>query len=132
MNADKLYGRENGADFTTIADLQHRMERLLDDLDASAPHYAKAQQILEFVGDRRNSAVSDAFVTIRDTSSEASATECEHRARASAGYKDKMKELMKEQLNAETARTHHHLLQTRLDVARSQLACERAKIERGL
>jgi hypothetical protein len=124
--------REHGADFSVIADLQHRMERLLDELDASAPHYAKAMQILEFTGDRRKSAVSDAFVAVRIGSAEISATECEHRARSSAGYKEKMKELMKEQLHAETAKTHHHLLQTRLDVARSQLACERAKIERGL
>lgn len=124
--------RTNGADHSVLEELQERMETLLDEMDREAPAYAKARQISEFMGDRRKAALSDAFVSIRDGDPEESAGAAEHRARASKGYKDKMQELMKDQLSAETTMTNYHLLQSRLDIARSLYACERTKIERGL
>lgn len=124
--------REHGADYSTIADLQFRQEKLLDELDQQAPHYAKARQIAEFIGERKKSALADAFCAIRKDDPEESATAAEHRARASLGYKAKMQELMKDHLNAENAITHFHLLQTRLDNTRTQLTVERTKLERGL
>lgn len=133
MNASHVYGeREHGADHSVIAELQHRMEKLLDEMDKHAPAYAKARQVLEFGSDRRKSALADAFAGILAHDPECSATAAEHRARASTLWKERMKGLTEECLNAETARTMYELLQTRLDVARSLLAVERAKLERGI
>jgi hypothetical protein len=122
--------RANGADYSTIADLQHRMETLLNELDKLAPRYAQARQVGEFSSDRRKSALADAFTAIRDGNPEESATAAEHRARSSAGYKKAMKDLMTQQLAAETTIATYHILQTRIEVARSFLAIERTKIER--
>lgn len=122
--------RASDADNQAIAELQRRMEKLLDDLDANAASYANARQVTEFMGDRRKSALSDAFVAIQGTDPECSATAAEHRARSSAGFKTKMQALMKDQLSAETVIANYNILQTRLDVARSFLAVERVKLER--
>lgn len=124
--------RSHGADYSTIADLQQRMEKLLDELDKGAEAYAKACQVCDFVGDRRKSILGDAFCAIRDADPEESATAAEHRARASAGFKSHMKQLVADHLNAETVKAHYHILQTRLDVARTFLTVERTKLERGL
>lgn len=131
MNLDQTFQRKNEADYSTIADLQRRMEKLLDDLDQHAPAYSSARQIQEFSSDRRKSALADAFAAILANDPEASATAAEHRARASKGYKDRMQELQRDYLCAENAITLYNLLSTRLDVARSLLAIERVKLERG-
>jgi hypothetical protein len=117
-------------DHQAIAELQRNMEKLLTQLDAEAPNYAKACQIDEFMSDRRKSALADAFVAIRAASPEESAGAAEHRARASAGFKTKMQDLMKDQLNAETVKANYHVIQTRLEIARSFLAIEREKLAR--
>ncbi len=124
--------RQNGADYSAVTELQYDMEKLLNELDAQAIPYAKACQVSEFLSDRRKSALADAFVAIRSTDAECGAGEAEHRARASAGFKEAMKSLIKAEIDAQTTKTLFHVLQTRLDVKRSFLACERAKIERGL
>lgn len=124
--------REHGADHGTIAQLQQRMERLLDELDQGAEAYAKACQVCDFVGDRRKSILADAFVIVQSNDSEVSATAAEHRARSLQSFKDAMKRLVADHLNAETVKATYHVLQTRLDVARGFLAVERAKLERGL
>lgn len=125
--------REHGADHAEICALQNRMERLLDDLDKQAEAYANARQVTEFVSDRRKSILAEAFCSVKaQTSAELSAVETEHRARALVTFKDSMKALIRDQLNAETVIANYHVLQTRLDVARSFMAIERAKIERHL
>lgn len=124
--------RAHGADHSTIADLQRRMELLLDELDQGAETYAKACQICDFMGDKRKTILADAFCAIRAANPEESATAAEHRARASASFKSHMKALIAEHLNAETVKTTYHVLQTRLDVARTFLTVERVKLERGL
>lgn len=130
MNAAHTYGeRQHGADYSTIAELQHRMEKLLTDMDNEVPNYAKARQITEFSSDRRKSALADAFTAILSGDPEASAASAEHRARASTLYKERMKSLTQEHLAAETSLALYELLKTRLEVARSLLACERAKLE---
>jgi hypothetical protein len=57
------------------------------------------------------------------------ATAAEHRARASKSFKDKIHELIHDQLNAETAISIYQRLQTRVEVARSFLAIERCKLD---
>jgi len=128
LSQPSLEQRQHGADFSTISDLQRHMEKLLDELDQQAPHYAKARTISEFMGDRRKSALANAFCAIRKEDPEESATAAEHRARASSGFKEKTIELFKDHLNAETAIATYHVLQTRVEVQRSLLAIERAKL----
>lgn len=129
MNSSHVYGeRQHSADYSTIAGIQFQMEKLLTELDRQAPHYAKARTVSEFMSDRRKSALADAFCAIRDADPEESATAAEHRARASKAFKEKTHELIKDQLNAETAIATYHVLQTRVEVARSLLAIERAKL----
>lgn len=123
-------GRSQDADHSAIAELQQRMEKLLTELDREAVNYANARQCQEFMSDRKKSALADAFTGIQQTDPEASATSLEHRARASGLFKDKMKDLMRDYLIAETRLANYDLLKTRLDVARSLLAVERAKLER--
>jgi len=122
--------RQSEPDYSTIADLQRRMEKLLDEMDQHAAAYSSARQVQEFGSDRRKTALADAFAAIMDKDPELSATAAEHRARSSTAYKDRMRELQKDYLCAENAITLWQLLSTRLDVARSLLACERAKLER--
>jgi hypothetical protein len=124
--------RQNGADYSQITELQYDMEKLLNELDQQAVPYAKACQVSEFLGDRRKTTLAEAFVAVRSTDAECGAGEAEHRARASAGFKEAMKGLIRDEIAAQTTKTLFHVLQTRLDVKRSFLACERAKIERGL
>ena len=130
MQAAQSSHRASDADYATIAELQLRMERLLDALDKEAEAYANARQITEFASDRRKTALADAFTAIQSNDPEASATAAEHRARASQGYKDKMKQLMQDHMKAETVLANYDVLKTRLDVARSLLAVERVKVER--
>lgn len=108
------------------------MERLLDDLDKSAPSFAKARQIVEFASDRRKCALGDCIAAILKEDPECSATAAEHRARASTLYKARMKELVRDHIDAETAISLHDVLKSRLDVARSLTAIERAKLEHHL
>ena len=122
--------RASDADHATIADLQRRMEKVLDELDKLSPDYASARQCQEFIGDRKKTALADAFTAILGADPEASATSAEHRARASTLYKDRMKGLQADHLKAETVIATYALLNTRLDVARSLLAIERVKLER--
>lgn len=123
-------GRSQEADHSAIAELQHRMEKLLTELDQSAQPFASAKQVVEFTGDRKKTALGEAFTTILTTDPECSATAAEHRARASLGYKERMKAIMADHLKAETAIAHFDILKTRLDIARSLLAVERAKLDR--
>lgn len=133
MNASHTYGeRSSGADHSTIAELQRRMESLLSELDKEMPSYAKARQVAEFSSDRRKSALADAFAAILAIDPETSATAAEHRARASTLYKDRMKALTHDHLSAENSLALYELLKTRLDIARSLYAMERTKLERGL
>lgn len=124
--------RAHGADHSTIAELQCRMEKLLDELDKGAEAYAKACQVCDFVGDRRKTILADAFVVVQSNDSECSATAAEHRARSLQTFKEAMKQLTTQHLNAETVKANYHILQTRLDVARTFLTVERTKLERGL
>lgn len=106
------------------------MEKLLDELDKQAPNYANARQITEFISDRKKAVLAEAFCNVKAAVSDVSATEAEHRARTANSYKSGMKALTRDQLNAETVIANFHILQSRLDVARSFLAIEREKIAR--
>lgn len=130
LHAPPPSSRRYEADYSTIAELQRRLERLLDEMDADGEAYAKARQCQEFIGDRKKTALGEAFQAILTGDPEGSATSIEHRARASTLYRDRMKALQAEYMTAENCITLFNLRQTRLDVLRSLLACERAKLER--
>lgn len=120
--------RSNGADYSTIADLQQQMEKLLSEMDRRADSYAKARQCREFIGDRKKAILGRCFVFQQDSDTECSATAAEHRARASATFKSEMQDLIRESGAAETEIVHNEILRTRLEVCRSWLAIERAKM----
>ena len=122
--------RRSDADYSTVSDLQRRMENLLNEMDANADAYAKARQCQEFIGDRKKTVLGEAFQAVLATAPELSATAAEHRARASTLYKDRMKQLEQDHLIAETAIATYNLLTTRLEIARSLMAVEREKMAR--
>lgn len=116
-------------DYSEICRIQSDMDKLREQMAEEVESYGKARAILEFSSERRKEALSDAFCAIQATDPEASASSLEHRARNSKGYKARIESLLGAEMTAQTARACYELMQVRLDVLRSNLAIERAKLE---
>lgn len=105
-----------------IADIERRLERIVDDLATMAKDVAAARQIQDFSSDRRKSALADAIEIVMANKPDASVSAAEHAARALPSYKQKMKELVQESVKAETAIATWQVLHARFDCLRSILS----------
>lgn len=111
-----------------ILRLQRDLDGLYQQQTDAVEKMAGAKATLEFGSDRRKEALSDAVFAIRQKDPETSNADAEHRARNSQGYKQRMEQLYRDECTAEAVVQNWAIIKDRIEVLRSYLSLENAKL----
>lgn len=116
------------ASFCDLYNATKEADALSRKLMGMADELADARVVMEFTGERRHAALSRAVLAAFKNGSDSS-TRAEHEARGSSSYTLDMKSLADAMALAERVRITFETTKIRLDVLRSMISAEKAKME---
>lgn len=117
------------AGYDHIEEIQRELDKLRDQMAESVDTFAKARATQSFASDRKKDALSNAVVALHQSNPEDSNAALEHKARASTLYKTTVAQLYKDEVLSESIIANWRIMENRLDVLRSYLSIENAKLK---